>query len=524
MNNNNFTSFTRSSITSNNFTNFISYSSSYFINYFSNHPSNHSSNFFSNQFNSTTPKSSSASTSKSSTPALEPNNKKTRTKSLKKTLTKLGKIPKAKPTKTKRSLQDEDGDIIMDDAEQNWSKPASSEINKVFKEFLKTNQSFETLNSKDDFNRWWFDINNNCSRIGFNNILNRMVDATLVGVKLGIKEDHEAVIKQLFAKTVKIGEFGKNTNDHAQTMLHEILNACGLILDVQECMLRIREYRFNLTNDRFQTLNQWEELSLIMKLSKYEMPNKQLCAHLAVNFDIDYNCQDILEIIEKFINEEKNDIPLVIDAVYNKLKSLTNIRSKDNVLKEITRRRVNGISIGNGNVNGNGNGNGNVNGIFNANSNRNNNVRNDTRRSSVRNNARNNGRRTNMRSNGGNNNQMNNNINNNYPVNGNSNDNGNGNNNGGRNVRRRRNPRHCVICGANHDPRDCDRRYDVGCWKCGDSNHFMNRCPVISNERKKFKVNAILNDVEARSILEIMMAEKESNINDKDLEVARHQG
>ncbi|GMM47208.1 hypothetical protein DAPK24_037830 [Pichia kluyveri] len=98
-------------------------------------------------------------------------------------------------------------------------------------------------------------------------------------------------------------------------MLHEILTACGLVLDIQECMLRIRDYRFNLSNDRFQTLNQWEELALIMKLSKYEMPNKQICAHLAVNFDLDYHCKDILEIIEEFINKEDNDIPLLIDAV-----------------------------------------------------------------------------------------------------------------------------------------------------------------------------------------------------------------
>lgn len=98
-------------------------------------------------------------------------------------------------------------------------------------------------------------------------------------------------------------------------MLHEILTACSLVLDIQECMLRIRDYRFNLSNDRFQTLNQWEELALIMKLSKYEMPNKQICAHLAVNFDLDYHCKDILEIIEEFINKEDNEIPLLIDAV-----------------------------------------------------------------------------------------------------------------------------------------------------------------------------------------------------------------
>ena len=62
------------------------------------------------------------------------------------------------------------------------------------------------------FDSWWFDMNNNCARIGFNNILNKMVDSTLLGKRLRIKKDQEAIIKLLFSKTVIMGEFGMNTN------------------------------------------------------------------------------------------------------------------------------------------------------------------------------------------------------------------------------------------------------------------------------------------------------------------------
>lgn len=47
---------------------------------------------------------------------------------------------------------------------------------------------------------------------------------------------------------------------------------------------------------------------------------------------------------------------------------------------------------------------------------------------------------------------------------------------------------------------------------------------MVNADKKRKQVNAILNDTEAKAILDLMMAERNGKIHDSDLEVARHHG
>lgn len=387
----------------------------------------------------------------------------------------INEIPKKK--RTRKPRKDKDGDVIMEDAGDTWAEPTTSKIDKVYKSFLKTNQTFEILNTKEDFNKWWFDINTNLARIGFIDIFNRMVNAKIDGMEMTLPSTQEKVIKNLLSRTVKMGDFGKNVSSNAQTMLYDILSGCDLCVDLQTCIAKQKQFRIDLSKDRLQALNEWEELSLCMRLSRYNPDNDTLVAHILLNFWDDYDCKEISKVIEGMVHAENNDIPVLIDRVHKEFRSFAGIRNKETVLKEITKDKqvIAGIKY-NDNLSNN-----------NHDENVNHNIVNKKRGNGNANNHKVNKR---IKSKKG----------------------------------RSRVPKHCVICGRNHAVYDCPEKFAEGCWKCGSDTHNLGKCPVVNADKKRKQVNAILNDTEAKAILDLMMAERNGKIHDSDLEVARHHG
>ncbi|TID28248.1 hypothetical protein CANINC_002601, partial [Pichia inconspicua] len=56
-------------------------------------------------------------------------------------------------------------------------------------------------------------------------------------------------------------------------------------------------------------------------------------------------------------------------------------------------------------------------------------------------------------------------------------------------MKRNRFPKHCVFCGANHPPFNCEKRIDNACWWCGIVGHKSSVCKIREEEEEERKIS-----------------------------------
>ena len=177
------------------------------------------------------------------------------------------------------------------------------------------------LKNKDQFNTWWKDANYHLDDIGFDNVLEKLMEKHAAQDRRSMRLVEEHIVSSYLHRTIRLPNYNP-CGDNAQELLSDLFSMLGFIQPYFKCAALETKAHIDLTKEKNIVITEWKNTELTWKVSGYKADPIKILNNMAYNMVKDTHTQPLYRILTHYIAQatkrKQVNIKRVIDKIFAK--------------------------------------------------------------------------------------------------------------------------------------------------------------------------------------------------------------